>query len=95
MLGLGLVNYRVLFVAGDENFMKNDIRVQKGLDGLGCLGDLGWYNIGWSLWAAGYDKPVSVAAVPGGRLCLIPFIATVISEAVRARNVLCVDSSVP
>lgn len=34
------------------------------LDSLGALGDLGWYSIGSILWAAGYELPTSVIALP-------------------------------
>ena len=27
---------------GSEEFLKGDIRIAKDLDGLGCLGDMGW-----------------------------------------------------
>ena len=49
---------------GDDNFLKNDIRVKPGLDGLGALGDLGWYCIRASLWARGFELPQSVTALP-------------------------------
>ena len=52
-------------LAGDAAFLANDIRVQKGLDGLGCLGDMGWYCVRASLWAYDFEKPVSVTAHAG------------------------------
>ena len=45
---------------GDESFFKSNIRVNKGGDPLGCLGDLGWYNIRFSLFAYGFEMPESV-----------------------------------
>src|SRR6266849_1607912 len=33
-----------------EDFWKQNIRVSSELEPLGCLGDLGWYNIRFSLW---------------------------------------------
>lgn len=57
-----------LVSAGDAEFLANDIRVKKGLDGLGCLGDMGWYCVRASLWAYGFEKPVSVSA-HAGRCC--------------------------
>ena len=45
---------------GSEDFMKNDIRVKKEGDPLGCLGDLGWYNIRYSLFFANYAMPSRV-----------------------------------
>lgn len=35
------------------------------MDGLGALGDLGWYCIGSILWASNYKLPTSVTALPG------------------------------
>lgn len=52
--------------AGDAAFLANDIRVKKGLDSLGCLGDMGWYCVRASLWAYNFEKPVSVSAHAGG-----------------------------
>ncbi|DBB02453.1 hypothetical protein WJX82_006460 [Trebouxia sp. C0006] len=52
-------------VAGDAEFLANDIRVKKGLDGLGCLGDMGWYCVRAALWAYGFEKPMSVSAHAG------------------------------
>ncbi|KAK7302071.1 hypothetical protein RJT34_12950 [Clitoria ternatea] len=46
-------------------FLENDIRVKPELDGLGALGDLGWYCIGASLWAKDYQLPTIVTALPG------------------------------
>lgn len=54
--------------AGDAEFLANDIRVKKGLDGLGCLGDMGWYCVRAALWAYGFEKPVSVSAHAGKHL---------------------------
>lgn len=51
--------------AADAAFLANDIRVKKGLDGLGCLGDMGWYCVRASLWAYNFEKPVSVSAHAG------------------------------
>ena len=31
-----------MFCEGSEEFLKGDIRTAKDLDGLGCLGDMGW-----------------------------------------------------
>ncbi len=43
-----------------EGFLDRDIRAQSTLEPLGCLGDLGWYCIQLSLWAAGWRLPVAV-----------------------------------
>ncbi|PKI63683.1 hypothetical protein CRG98_015932 [Punica granatum] len=45
-------------------FLDGNIRVKPDLDGLGALGDLGWYSVGSILWAAGYRLPTSVVALP-------------------------------
>ena len=51
--------------SGSEEFLKGDIRVAKDLDGLGCLGDMGWYCIRAILWAFSWDLPHTVQAAPG------------------------------
>ncbi|KAH8509142.1 hypothetical protein Peur_050975 [Populus x canadensis] len=51
--------------AGDEDFLKNDIRVKSDLDALGALGDAGWYGIRSILWAVDYELPKTVTALPG------------------------------
>ncbi|KAH7524943.1 hypothetical protein FEM48_Zijuj06G0172800 [Ziziphus jujuba var. spinosa] len=51
--------------AGDEEFLKKDIRVKPELDGLGALGDAGWYCIRAILWAADYQLPNKVKALRG------------------------------
>ena len=45
---------------GAGDFLANDIRVHGGLEPLGCLGDLGWYCLRLSLWAAGWRLPRQV-----------------------------------
>ncbi|KAK9111130.1 hypothetical protein Scep_018649 [Stephania cephalantha] len=50
------------FDAGTE-FLKNNIRVKPDLDGLGVLGDIGWYCIRSILWAANYELPNRVLAI--------------------------------
>ncbi len=47
------------FKAHDE-FLANNIRVSSELEPLGCLGDLGWYNIRFSLWAMNWKLPERV-----------------------------------
>ncbi|KMZ56734.1 Oxidoreductase [Zostera marina] len=46
----------------DSNFLANDIRLNPNLDGLGALGDIGWYCIRSILWATDYKLPNSVIA---------------------------------
>jgi predicted dehydrogenase len=47
---------------GGEAFERDNIRVQSQLEPHGCLGDLGWYNLRFSLWVMGYRMPESVSA---------------------------------
>ena len=49
------------FSAPDE-FMKTNIRVSDSLEPLGALGDLGWYNIRFTLFALKYEMPERVTA---------------------------------
>ncbi|GMH31611.1 hypothetical protein Nepgr_033455 [Nepenthes gracilis] len=51
--------------AADAKFLQNDIRVKPDLDGLGALGDAGWYCIRATLWAADYQLPKTVTALHG------------------------------
>jgi predicted dehydrogenase len=48
------------FRASDE-FLAQNIRVHGDLEPLGCLGDLGWYNIRLSLWVCQGRLPERVA----------------------------------
>ncbi len=45
-----------------ESFFDENIRADPGLEPLGCLGDLGWYNLRILLWALHYEMPLSVTA---------------------------------
>ena len=49
------------FYAG-ENFFHDNIRVDAALEPAGCLGDLGWYCIRFSLWAMNWQMPREVNA---------------------------------
>ena len=53
--------------SGDDDFNASNIRVKKDMDGLGCLGDLGWYNVRASLEAVGYRRPALVQGHPGAQ----------------------------
>src|ERR1043166_9599266 len=44
------------FKASDD-FLTTNIRASNRLEPLGCLGDLGWYNIRFSLWAMNEQLP--------------------------------------
>ena len=46
---------------GSEEFMLKNIRTSQELEPLGCLGDLGWYNIRFSLWAMNYETPIQAS----------------------------------
>ena len=45
---------------GEEEFLKQNIRVSGELEPLGCLGDLGWYNIRFTLWVMNHQMPERV-----------------------------------
>src|SRR5262245_24375449 len=44
-----------------NDFLKTNIRASNLLEPLGCLGDLGWYNIRFSLWVMNEQLPQRVA----------------------------------
>jgi predicted dehydrogenase len=48
------------FFAADE-YQHTNIRLHSELEPTGCLGDLGWYNIRFSLWAMGWRLPQAVS----------------------------------
>jgi predicted dehydrogenase len=48
---------------GDQSFFGENIRVDPMLEPLGCLGDLGWYNARFALWAFDYQMPLKVSAL--------------------------------
>ena len=54
------INSQFSFNAG-EDFLTGNIRMHSDLEPLGCLGDLGWYNIRFSLWAMDYAMPQAVS----------------------------------
>jgi len=43
-----------------EDFFRNNIRVDGRLEPTGCLGDLGWYCLRFSLWAMNWQLPHTV-----------------------------------
>jgi predicted dehydrogenase len=43
-----------------EDFLKDNIRMHSDLEPLGCLGDLGWYNLRFSLWVMNEQLPKAV-----------------------------------
>ncbi len=44
----------------DAEFQRTNIRAQGALEPLGCLGDLGWYCLRFTLWAMGETTPTHV-----------------------------------
>ena len=44
----------------DEEFLRSNIRAHGKLEPLGCLGDLGWYCLRFTLWAMNEVAPVQV-----------------------------------
>lgn len=46
---------------GDERFFQKDIRMDSALEPFGTLGDLGWYDIRVSLFAANWELPLAVS----------------------------------
>lgn len=46
--------------AGDEAFLRGDIRTDSQLEPFGCLGDVGWYCIRMALWAMRGELPLRV-----------------------------------
>ena len=46
---------------GDESFAHSNIRTRTDLEPHGCLGDLGWYCIRFTLWAMGDRLPTQVS----------------------------------
>jgi predicted dehydrogenase len=47
---------------GHGRFMETNIRADGGLEPLGCLGDLGWYCVRFTLWALKWQMPRAVSA---------------------------------
>ena len=47
--------------AAPEEFVSSNIRGSGNLEPAGCLGDLGWYNIRFTLWAMKYQTPHKVS----------------------------------
>ncbi|HEU6448710.1 MAG TPA: Gfo/Idh/MocA family oxidoreductase [Verrucomicrobiae bacterium] len=45
---------------GHEKFFAENIRANAALEPAGCLGDLGWYNIRFALWAMNWQLPREV-----------------------------------
>ena len=46
---------------GGDDFVSGNIRMHSDLEPLGCLGDLGWYNIRFNLWTMEYAMPKAVS----------------------------------
>jgi predicted dehydrogenase len=48
--------------AAPPEFFQGNIRANSTLEPLGCLGDLGWYNIRLALWVMNYTRPTNITA---------------------------------
>ncbi|KAJ3129028.1 hypothetical protein HK098_002880 [Nowakowskiella sp. JEL0407] len=55
------------FTFSDPNMSASNIRAQPSVEPLGCVGDIGWYAIRFSLFAYNYKLPESVVGVITGR----------------------------
>jgi len=44
-----------------EEFLRENIRVSSELEPMGCLGDLGWYDVRFALWVMGWELPERVS----------------------------------
>ena len=55
------INSQFSFLGGDE-FKQNDIRLRSDLEKFGCLGDLGWYNVLFTLCANNFEMPIGLSA---------------------------------
>lgn len=53
------VSTQFSFFASDD-FLASDIRFKPSMEPAGCVGDLGWYSIRFSLYAFGYSMPEAV-----------------------------------
>ena len=51
------------FKPANEAFFKENIRVNPETEPLGCMGDLGWYNVRFSLFLADYALPATARGV--------------------------------
>jgi len=48
-------------MANEPEWAKGNIRMKKATEPLGALGDLGWYNVYFILWAFGYENPEAIS----------------------------------
>lgn len=48
-------------MATEAEWAKSNIRMKKATEPLGALGDLGWYNVYFILWAFGYENPEAIS----------------------------------
>jgi predicted dehydrogenase len=81
---------------GSEEFMLKNIRTSQELEPLGCLGDLGWYNIRFSLWAMNYQLPLqasgrilTAAGHGGGQEVPIEFAGELLFDGGRSAGFYC------
>jgi predicted dehydrogenase len=83
------------FLGSDEFLLKN-IRTSHELEPLGCLGDLGWYNLRFSLWAMNYQMPthasgriLSAAGRSGANQVPIEFAGELLFDGGRSAGFYC------
>ncbi len=81
---------------GSDEFMRRNIRTSHELEPLGCLGDLGWYNIRFSLWAMNYQMPnhvtgriLSAIGHDGGLQVPIEFAGELLLDGGRSAGFYC------
>lgn len=60
-----IFNYSAQVAYQKKGGLLADVRGNPSLDGLGALGDIGWYCARGILWAYDYELPLSVTAHPG------------------------------
>jgi len=53
------INSQFTFCAPDD-WVNSNIRASSDLEPAGCLGDLGWYTIRFTLWAMNFEMPTEV-----------------------------------
>ncbi len=58
---------RDVFMPNTTAFGNENVRFNKDLDGLGMLGDLGWYAVGAVLWAMQWEVPAWIHTHAGAK----------------------------
>lgn len=60
-----IFNYDAELAYRPKGGLSSDVRGHPDLDGLGVLGDIGWYCVRGILWSFDYEMPSSITAHPG------------------------------